>query len=337
MRQNPAVKRWGFYAVLATGVCLAVACGGDDSNSSGESGAAPFGLDDLSDDAEVTELELDLSDDFDLVTGVAALNGEVFGVTGDGIVLHSDDDGEWTQLDDVEGLDDSVYALTTVDDALLALTSEALVRSEDGVTWEPVETSGVDLGSLNTITRDDDELVALGGNSEGFTLYVSDDGEAWESTDTVGLADDRTYQGQFVTSLAARGSDDVASLGAEFEGSSDDVVFGIWTSSDGGDHWTEVGTSNDVEGLEELDQPNTDARPILLALDDGYLALAGDEDGEATVWRSENGAEWGDPIGLGGPQVSFPGNVDGAAVTEDGIVAMALEDDQLTIWTLSAD
>jgi hypothetical protein len=334
-------RRWGWYpAVFVIGLGVAVACGDDgggDTASGGDGATPSFGLDDLSDDAEVTELTLDLPDDFDQVAGVAAVDDDVIAATGNGVVVRSTDGDEWEQVDDVEGLGDSVYALTPLDDALIALTGDGLLRSDDGITWEQIETSGVDVADLNTMTQSDSGLVAIGGDSNGFTQFVSEDGEEWESEVTDGLADSDTYQGQFVVSLAAVGDDLVASLGAEFEGSSDDVVFGIWTSSDGGIEWDEVGTGNDVEGLEELELPNTDAQPILVAVDDGFLALAGDGDGEAMIWRSEDGEEWGDAIALGGPDLSFPYEIDAATATGDAVVATVLLDDELTVWTLSAD
>ena len=239
-------------------------------------------------------------------------------------------------------------------------------RSGDGRVWDEVAPAGLSAPGVSvrthTLTTDADGFVLFGSHfpprftddetddeareeveaeeedveepppdpdTEGLVVWRSTDGRSWQRVAEDGLSDPAGYSLQAVHAVAVRGDTWLAALGTECAGCYDDFAFGLWRSDDGGATWAEL---DDVEGLDDIDLPNSDALPVVVATDDGFLAFGRAEvferdENEAMLfraWRSEDGERW-EEIGSAearATETDFSDSIDVATVTDDAVIAL---------------
>jgi len=247
-------------------------------------------------------------------------------------------------------------------------------RSEDGRVWDEVPPTGLAEAGVSvrthTLTTDADGFVLFGSHfpprfsddeaideeegddeeveevegpppdpdAEGLVVWRSTDGGSWQRVAEDGLSDPAGYSLQAVHTVAVRGETLLAALGTECAGCYDDFAFGIWRSDDGGATWAEL---EDVEGLDDIELPNSDVLPVVVATADGFLAFGRadvferDENEAALfrVWRSDDGARW-EEVGSAEARAAeshFSDSIDAATVTDDAVIALYAAENGLVV------
>jgi len=236
-------------------------------------------------------------------------------------------------------------------------------RSEDGRAWDEVPPTGLAENGVSvrthTLTTDTAGFVLFGSHSpprfsdettddalededgeeveepapdpdaEGLVVWRSADGRSWQRVAEDGLSDPAGYSYQAVHSAVVRDRRWLAALGTECAGCYDDFAFGLWRSDDDGATWAEL---DNVEGLDDVDLPNSDALPAVVADDDGFLAFGRaevfergeDEAALFRLWRSEDGERW-EEVGSAearATETNFSDSIDAATVTDDAVIAL---------------
>ena len=159
-----------------------------------------------------------------------------------------------------------------------------------------------------------------------------------------GLSDPAGYSLQAVHVVAVRGDTWLAALGTECAGCYDDFAFGLWRSDDGGATWAEL---DDVEGLDDIELPNSDVLPVVVATDDGFLAFGraevferDEDEGQLfRVWRSDDGQRW-EEVGSGeaaAAESHFSDSIDAATVTDDAVIVLYAAGNGLVVLTLNRE
>lgn len=338
---------------------------------SGDGGTGTAGV-------EFTEVSVDVDD---YVNGVVAWKDGFVAVTGEGVVLRSPDGEEWDTVD-ATGLDDDpdpdaepiirtdLAGITAGDGFLLAAGTRAVGtsedearfvpmawRSEDGETWQQLETSGLTARYVDAIVTSDGAFLAFGtediprppglvtdedleeeeadaGESDTIAVsstWRSEDGEQWELVgENIIPPGENAYED--IAAVAVLDRELLASLGVECSGCHDDYAYVLSKSEDGGETWGELEPS----GLDDIELANTDVIPRVVGFDSGFVAVGTSEDGDdtvATLWRSADGKKWTDETSLGGPRdYGYAESIDAIAATETGVIVLELRGDELAVW-----
>lgn len=338
---------------------------------------------------EFTEVSVDV-DEYDYVNGVVAWKDGFVAVTGEGVVLRSPDGEQWGTVD-ATGLDDDpdpdaepiirtdLAGITAGDDFLLAAGTRAvgtgdddarfvpmIWRSEDGLAWEQLETSGLTARYLDAIAASDGTFLAFGTEDiprppgvepeeeldeeeedgtgeedagEPDTIPVSstwrsEDGAQWERVgDNLIPPGENAYED--MAAVGAVGEQLLASIGSECSGCSDDYAFALSRSEDAGETWRAL----EETGLDDIRLANTDVIPRVVGFDDGFVAVGTSPDGDdtvATLWRSTDGADWTAKKRLGGPrEYEYAESIDAIAATETGVVVLEIRGEKLAVWRVN--
>jgi hypothetical protein len=374
------MTRWGVVAAVSLAF-VAVGCGDDGdapdaeetfdppatASTSTEAGTSPLGT--VTTEAAGADVFADLPLPPGNVSGTTGRppfaawdDGAVFLGPAGGLVRFGPESG--AELTPTEGIDTGeegvtervVDVLASDDGTLLAIGhQEELVadviptittrvwRSEDGDTWEALDTEGFESGTdtvrvTAAIADPEGGWVAGGeiddGNQVRLTLWHSDDGERWEEVDVEGLDHTDTEEdGESLESFAV--VDDTMVVVREVTGI-DDSRLSLLRGT--------VGELDELEptGLEALDLPNQDVIPAVTAIDGEFVIFAsvpidgGDDFGERipTLFTSDDGEAW-TATQLDGPTLLDPFSLQALVATSTGALGLTEGEEVLDVWRFS--
>ncbi|MEX2268121.1 MAG: hypothetical protein WEA75_05490 [Acidimicrobiia bacterium] len=234
-------------------------------------------------------------------------------------------------------------------DSLIAISYDgAVLRSSDGREWEQVQTLGLEVEiqdydredvSFDGLTTAGDTLIAIGNHrvvsKKGFQeltplVWVSEDAESWQLTQTSGLDPDG-----YLWTAAAHDDALVFGTGAVTKKRNGIVV---WASSDGV-QWRRI-ESTHLNSPQKYSFHRTDNVAVG---PDGLLAvqIVGDrgsrDDETFGIWRSTDGLEWEELDYSGLDSLDRP-NSDEAplvAAVNGGYVGVGVVDGRITLFQSS--
>lgn len=178
------------------------------------------------------------------------------------------------------------------DDETMAFEPRVL-RSEDGLRWEPVVVSGIPSPvDLSEVAAVDGALVAVGSKRNGVdsggasfeaAAWRSEDGTSWTETALPGVVAQPTYRDESVAAHLTVSGDRLLAGGRLGRGAA------IWSSVDAGSSWSQV-RSAEVDGLYQVSGLVADGSTVVVSgtvkdSDDGSRLLRSD-DGGATFEQS---------------------------------------------------
>jgi hypothetical protein len=223
---------------------------------------------------------------------------------------------------------------------VIPTTSTRVWRSEDGETWEALDTEGFESGSdtvsVTAVIADPEGGWTAGGeiddgNQVRLTLWHSADGERWDEVEVEGLDHTDTEEdGESLESIAVTG--DTMLVVREATGLDDERLSLLRGRS--GD-FTELEPS----GLDALDLPNSDVIPTVTVVDSQFVLFAsvpvegGDEFGERTptLFTSPDGETW-TASELDGPTLLDPFSLQALTATDQGAIGLTEGEDVLDVW-----
>jgi hypothetical protein len=161
-----------------------------------------------------------------------------------------------------------------------------VLRSADGLTWEPVDVSGIgEPVDVNAVAAVDGALVVVGAKRNGVdtggasfeaAVWRSDDGESWTEVSLPGVVPQPDYRHESVVAQVASSDDRLLAGGSLAQRAA------IWSSTDGGVTWSRI-ESAEVEDLYQVSGLVADGSTVLVS-----GQVSGQESGSRLL-RSDDG------------------------------------------------
>jgi hypothetical protein len=165
-----------------------------------------------------------------------------------------------------------------------------VLRSSDGLTWEPVDVTGIPGPvDLNAVAVVDGTLVAVGSKRNGVdtggasfeaAVWRSDDGASWTEVALPGVVPQPDYRDESVAAHVT------TSDGRVLAGGSLAQRAAIWSSTDGGVTWSRI-ESVDVEELYQVSGLVADGSTVLVS-----GSVKGQESGSRLLRSDDGGATY---------------------------------------------